>query len=257
VAELHRVDTWLALDDEGLARVRSTARTDGRGTTSFARWDAAFGVSILANAAETRAMLVFTTPLSTRYQPLRLASPADADHARAFMKHAITVADGDFDMTVGGEPEAVLDPALGAELLHEIERRSPLALSRLYLSDARGLPLVVERERLVVGERCFDLTSPVEWRVFTFQEGDAGAASLYQATSIRQGDREVVLVCRAPSELASWGLGRAPDAPPPRDVRVAIDSLFMTPLRAVLAQAPRISKPGTAPPRNRGRTAQT
>src|SRR6202042_3224344 len=100
-------------------------------------------------------------------------------------------------------------------------------------------------DSLIIGEGTFDLASPIEWRVFTFQEGEPGVAALYQATAIRQGTLEMVLVCRAPEELASWSVGRGSDAPPPRESRVAIDRLFMTPLRAVLEGAPRLSRPGT------------
>jgi hypothetical protein len=125
-----------------------------------------------------------------------------------------------------------------------------LAFTTLYLSDARGTPISVERERLVIGERSIDLGAPVDWRVFTFQEGDR-----YQATSIRQGSHEVVLVCRAGADVASWSSGGA-DAPP-RESRVAIDGLFMTPIRAMLEQAPRISRPGPPPERRRGRNVVT
>jgi hypothetical protein len=34
------------------------------------------------------------------------------------------------------------------------------------------------------------------------------------------------------------------DAPPPRDLRVAVDRLFMLPLRRALDRAPRVSRPG-------------
>jgi hypothetical protein len=249
-------EAWITLDDDELARVRSASRSNPRGRTSLARWDAPFGVSVLANAARTRALLAFTTPSATRFLPLFLSTPKDADDARELMARAITVSDVDLDFAAGPAPDAMLHASAARDLVGEITKRDPQALARLYLSDANGVAVVVEREKLVIGERVFDLASPVEWRVFTFHEGDPAVATFYQATSVRQGGNEVVLVCRTTADVASWSLGRAPDAPPARETRVAIDSLFMTPLRAVLAQAPRVSRPGPPPSRSRGRAIE-
>jgi hypothetical protein len=246
---------WLVLDDKEITRVWSPGRSEGNGRTSLARWDAPFGLSILANASRTRVLLAFTTPAATRFLGLRLESPRDADVARDLLERATTVADVDLDLA-GGD-DAQLGATAARSLLCELDRRDPTALSRLYLVDARGAAVVVERDRLVLGDRTFDLAAPVEWRVFTFLDGDPSASALYQATSVRQGANDAVLVCRAPAELGSWSVGKAPDVPPPREVRVAIDRLFMTPLRAMLEQAPRVSRPGPPPSRNRGRTAQT
>ena len=109
----------------------------------------------------------------------------------------------------------------------------------------------------MIGENTFDLASPIEWRVFTFNEGEPGIATLYQATAVRQGASEAILVCRAPEDVAAWSVGRGPDAPPAREARVAIDRLFMTPLRAVLEQAPRLSRSGGPASRHRGRSVIT
>jgi len=62
-------------------------------------------------------------------------------------------------------------------------------------------------------------------------------AAVYQATWVRQGDAELVLV--AP---ASGDLGGA-DEPPSRDLRLAVDRVFMGPLRRALERAPRASRP--------------
>jgi hypothetical protein len=248
---------WLVIDDEQIARVRSTARNDARGRTALGRWQEPFGVSVLANMARSRALLAFTTPSATRFLGVELATAKDADLARHLLERAVTVPDADLELAVGPAPDVLLGASGARTLLEELEQRAPESLRRLYLSDARGSAIAATPDSLVIGEGTFDLASPIEWRVFTFQEGEPGVAALYQATSIRQGTLEVVLVCRAPEELASWSVGRGSDAPPPRESRVAIDRLFMTPLRAVLEEAPRLSRPGTPPSRDRGRTAQT
>jgi len=248
---------WLLIDDEQIARVRPMPRNDPRARTLLARWKEPFGVSVLANTARSRALLAFTTPSATRFLGLELATPKDADLTRHLLDRAVTIPDADLEHAVGPTPEVLLGASSARTLLEELERRGPDALRRLYLSDARGGGIAATPESLIIGDGTFDLSSPVEWRVFTFQEGNPGVGRLYQATSIRQGTLELVLVCPAAEELAAWGAGRAPDAPPPRESRVAIDRLFMTPLRAVLEQAPRLSRPGPPPSRDRGRTVQT
>jgi hypothetical protein len=251
------VEGWLVIDDEQIARVRSVAREGSRGKTSLARWDEPFGLSVLANMARSRALLAFTTPSATRFLGLTLETPRDADLARDLLERAVTIPDADLELATGPNPEVLLGADAARSLLHELERRSPQSLRRLYLSDARGTAIKVEQDTLAIGDDTFDLAAPVEWRVFTFHEGEPGVATLYQATSLRQGTCEAVFVCRAPEDVGSWSVGRAPDAAPAREARVAIDRLFMTPLRAVLEQAPRLSRPGAPPSRDRGRSVLT
>jgi hypothetical protein len=206
--------------------------------------------------ARSRALLVFTTPSATRFLSLRIDTAKDADAARELMAHAITVPDADLELAAGPASDVRLSAASARVLCDELTRRDAEATERIYLSDARGTAIVLENESLELDGQTFDLSVPIDWRVFTFNEGEPGVLTLYQATSIRQGGKELVLVCRAPAELASWGLGRAVDAPPARETRVAIDRLFMTPLRAALERAPRVSRSGLAA-RPRGKSVQT
>jgi hypothetical protein len=246
---------WVTVDDEEVARLRASSLPGARGKTTLARWDAPFGMSVLATAARDRALCVFTTEAATRFVALSVESPRDADVARDLLEHAVTVPDTDLaPLTADG---MVLEAPSARALFEEVRRRQPQALSRFYLSDASGAAIAATPGRLSFGDKAFDLTMPVEWRVFTFHEGEPGAASLYQATSIRQAGNEVTIVCRAPADLTTWSLGRVSDAPPDRASRVAIDSLFMTPLRAVLEQAPRVPRQGTPPSRSRGRAIET
>ena len=242
----HVVKAWLVVDDDEISRVQSSTRAEGRGRTSLARWDAPFGLSILANAARSRVLFAFTTPAAIRFLRLRVDTARDADVARDLLDRAITVGDVELELATAGAREAQLGAAAARTFVEELDRRDPHARSRLYLSDARGTAIAVEPDRLTIGERTFDLASPVEWRIFTFQETevvDRLAAALYQATAIRQGATEVVLVCRAGAEAAAWSTRRS-DVPPAKEARVAIDGLFMTPLRAVLEHVPRVSRPG-------------
>ncbi len=239
---------WLLVDD------REVARVDGRGRTPLLDWSAPYGVSVLADASRTWVVLAFTTPRATRFLRVRVESARDADHARDVLELAVTVSEEDLDAAVPeGSAELAAQPT--RDLFDEIARRDPHATERMYLADARGMAVVVDRDYLAVGERTFDLATPLEWRVFAFVDGDEASAATYQATAIRQGTSEAVLVCRASPELTAWTAGKASDAPP-ADARVAIDRLFMTPLRSVLARAPRAPRPG-APSRDRGRTIET
>jgi hypothetical protein len=113
-----------------------------------------------------------------------------------------------------------------------------------------------------------DLTRPLEWRPILFQESFGHAVFLYQGTWVRQGTVEVVLVALLtpsflevsgrsadiprpsqppPSELDRLAardqrlLQAAPADPPPAEQRVALDGLFVVPLRAALDRAPRAS----------------
>ena len=124
----------------------------------------------------------------------------------------------------------------------------------MFLSDAEGEPVVLDRAELRVGSRRIDLSAPLEWRALVYQELGSQAASLCQATWVRQGDGEVFLVAPMPADTA-W-LAGAPDSrlmqaprgePPPRELRRAIDHVFMLPLRRALDRAPRISRMPSPP----------
>jgi len=100
-----------------------------------------------------------------------------------------------------------------------------------------------------------------------FHESTGQAAALYQATWIRQGTVEVVLVAPMPASIvprdaqkdAHGKLARAltrdlrllqapAESPPVRDVRVAIDRPFMMAVRRVLDDAPLALRVSQAPP---------
>jgi hypothetical protein len=148
-----------------------------------------------------------------------------------------------------------------------VQQHQKDALGRAFLSDGTGAPIALDRATLTVGEKTFDLTSALDWRPLMFHESTGQAAALYQATWIRQGGSEVVLVAPMPASIvprdaqlqATGKLGRAltrdlrllqapAETPPPREVRVAIDRPFMMAVRRVLDDAPLAARAAAAPP---------
>jgi hypothetical protein len=139
-------------------------------------------------------------------------------------------------------------------LLATIAARAPGALDRVFLFDASGEAVVLDRAELRVGARRIDLASPLEWRAFVYQERGAQFVSLCHAPWVRQGEGEVILVAPMPADNA-W-LHGAPDArlmqagagePPPRELRRAIDHVFMLAFRRALDRAPRVSRVPSSP----------
>ena len=245
--------TYLEADDAGLTRITEDA------TKSIVKWDAPFGVALLASYGRPTALLAFTTPTQTRYVPARIDDRSEADD-ELLARIAVLA---DLDLVDGVAHDAALTSAATAALLRHVEGRDKDALGRVFLSDGKGMPIALDRATLAIGERTFDLTSQLEWRPLMFHESTGQAAALYQATWIRQAGSEVVLVAPMPASIvpretnahreASGRLGRAltrdlrllqapAESPPARDVRVAIDRPFMMAVRRVLDDAPLASR---------------
>jgi hypothetical protein len=248
---------WLVVDGEGVRRVDDTK------AAMLADFSEPFGVTVLADSERRKFLFAFTSPREARYLPAR-RQDADGDEALvgAVVDRAVTAVESDL---AGGD-----DPALSAEnagrLLAEVSRRSPAALDRLYLSDAMGEQVMLDRAELRVGARRIDLSAPLEWRASLFHERGLNTTSVSQATWVRQADVEVVLVAPIAAE-GGWSRGAdAPPSartstlsdearaavvrdfrlmqasmaePPPRELRRAIDRVFMLPLRRALDRAPR------------------
>lgn len=246
-----RARAFLTLDAERISR--ASGESEG---ACIARWDEPFGVTVLANAPRSRALFAFTSRARTRFVAVRVETPADADAARDVFEDAVSVTDADLDVALGTSGGSCLSGTAAAILLAEIRKRSPAALGRIYVFDSSGGSVALEGQELRVRDKVIDLADALEWRSFTFHETGTAATTLYQATWARQGATELVLVCPIPAELSSWGLGRSPDPPPAREQRVAVDRLFMIPLRSALERAPRLSRAG-APPRQEPHTIRT
>ena len=232
---------WLVVDHQGVKRP---------GEPPLVGWSAPFGVTVLASVDRSRLVLALTSADATRFLAVRVLDAGDAAEAPSLFDRAVSASDGD----LRGDEGAALCAADAERLLSALARQSPGALDRLYLSDASGEAVVLDRGELRIGARRIDLSAPLEWRAFVFQELGAHAASVCQATWVRQGDGEVVLV--APLGEGAASIQGAPDArlmqavtgdPPPRELRRAIDRLFMLPLRRALDRAPRVSRAPSSP----------
>jgi hypothetical protein len=186
--------------------------------------------------------------------------PPGARALGAMLERTFTVAADDTVLSAlgpDGEP-LWLSPSDFCALVFALEELDPACVERLVLSDARGAPLTLDGRELAIAERRFDLTAPLEWRAFVFQEAFGAAIAVYQGTWIRQGPSEVTLVALLPSIvpfepgeeseidrslLRDLRLMQAsPEEPPPREQRVAFERLFVLPVRAALDRAPRASQ---------------
>ncbi len=254
--------TYLEADDDGITR---TTKLEPGTKKSILSWDAPFGVALLASYGRPTALLAFTTPTQTRYVPARIDDRSEADD-ELLARIAVLA---DLDLVDGVAHDAALTSAATASLVRHVEGRDKHALGRVFLSDGKGMPIALDRATLAIGERTFDLTSQLEWRPLMFHESTGQAAALYQATWIKQGGSEVVLVAPMPASIvprdgsahrdASGRLGRAltrdlrllqapAENPPSRDVRVAIDRPFMMAVRRVLDDAPLAARVLPDPP---------
>lgn len=249
--------SYLQSDADGLTRVTT------EGSKALVRWDAPFGVTLFASYGRPTALLAFTSPTQTRYVPTRIdeRSPADDE---TLARIAVLA---DLDLVDGIHHDAALAPATAAHLVRHLEHREKDALGRVFLSDSRRAPISLDRATLAVGERAFDLSSPLEWRALMFHESTGQGAALYQGTWVRQGTSEMVLVAPMPASIIPREQGshrdtrgklgqvltrdlkllQAPPEPPPaREMRVAIDRPFMMAVRRALADAPLASRSPTS-----------
>ncbi|MFO0659762.1 MAG: hypothetical protein U0165_08020 [Polyangiaceae bacterium] len=195
----------------------------------------------------------------------------DHDLRHRVLAHASLVAsdEGALDPAApDGLPFAVSGETL-ARLYQRLVDIEPLASERLFTSDARGNQVIVDGRVLSVGKQAFDLASPLEWRSMMFREMFFGGLSVFQGTHVKQGENEVVFVSMLPALSVPSSVGDSPadpdferfvsrdlrllgatlEEPPATALRVAVDRVFMLPLRAALDRAPvRASiAPGEAP----------
>lgn len=221
--------------------------------------DQPFGLTLIKSLDRDRIVAVWSFPEGLFYVGTSLDKAARKSLG-PIVDRAFTVLGDDAAFEAIGPDGQPLElaPADFATLILATEELDPLCLRRLVLSDARGAPFRLDEHELVVGGRKFDLEAPLEWRSFVFQEALGQCVTVYQGTSIRQGGRETVLVSLLPSfvpfEVRDSGqFDRAMlrdlrlvqaihEDPPPRDARVAIDRLFVLPVRSALDTAPRASR---------------
>jgi hypothetical protein len=229
-----------------------------------------FGVTLLSNAKRDRLVAVLTSETGS----MLFATNIDGDGARpgiASLLSRSTVVGGHDHALDAVAPDGApteLAPDAFVRLLSELSRRDAACFDRIILSDQHGAPLLLEGSDLYANDHHFDLSRPLEWRSILFQESFGSAVTLYQGTWVRQNGAEVVLVSLLgpsffePQASASPADARTSDRdpeldvhamrdqrlsqatatdPPPTDQRVAIDGIFVLPVRAALDQAPRQS----------------
>ncbi len=247
-----RSGSGLVVDASGLSMVRDR---DARQLVSFS---SAFGVTLLTSARRDRVVVAFTSPHRTVCVGAESGSVSRA-HA-PLLHHAVSLPTEDLLLACilpDGESLELEARALW-KLIDVIRRAHPGALQRCYLTDARGEQIVVEGSTVRAGPRTFDLSEPFEWRVSRFREHAGPVDTCFEATWLRQAHDEIAFVSLVRGDertslhdalaepvarddpslvrdarLASGRLGPAP----PSHARVAIDRLFMLPLRRVLDQA--------------------
>jgi hypothetical protein len=243
---------------------KGVERRGRRGQAQLATFAEPFGVAVFADPRRTRAILAFTTPTSARYLTARLGEPDSWEVDRLILKQAAAVAESD---ALGAQLDDATLSALDAQTLVEtIKLRVPEAVGRIYVSGTSGEPVVLDRASLRVGDQAFDLSMPLEWKAFMFHETVGSMAMLYHATWVRQEENEVVLVSPMPPEVSSLFsegpeevravverssemqravakdlrvMQASADTPPPVETRVAVERMFMFPLRRALDTAPR------------------
>jgi hypothetical protein len=245
-----RSDRALVIDGNGL----SIARAGGR-IEPLMPLSPAFGLSALASAGRNLVVLAVTS--SERVVCVGARTGGSASRFASLLARAVTVPTDDLvqaTMQPDGE-QLLVGPGSLLRLARTLLRIDPHALDRCYLSDANGAAVVLEAGILRVGRATIDLEQPLEWRATTFQEDAGEAQASFQATWVRQGSLQVAFVSllsadarssmddvmRSPRARLDSGLVRdarllevrfAP--PPPRETRVAVDRLFMLPLRRAL-----------------------
>jgi len=230
---------WILVDERGIARERDGA------VTRLAEWGSQLGVVALMSDKRDGGVLAVTSLAATRYVPVRTAGLDDAEPARELFARSSAITDAELHLA-RSDDEGALSAQDASLLLGALRARDPQAEGRIVLSDSRGAHVVLEGDLLRAGDRVIDLTSPLEWRAFLFVEagGAPTVASVVQATWVRQAGVEVVLVAdaaREPSHPRGTRVSH-PDAPPPLELRIAIEHLFMAPLRSALDRAPRVSR---------------
>jgi hypothetical protein len=228
---------WIVVDPNGIARHRST------GDARLVFWAERFGLVVLSNESKTRGLLAITTPEQTRYVPVRVADEIDAASAHELFARGPSLSDTDVALAPLDGDEA-LSAADALALVATVRAHDRTAIDRILLSDPRGAAVVLEGTELRAGARVIDLTAPLEWRAFLFLESAGPLGAVVQATWVRQAGTEVVLVApQADTREPAPRGGRVPsipDAPPPIELRMAIERLFMAPFRHALDRAPRV-----------------
>ena len=245
-AKAAREAGFVLMDDRGIVRKQAAK------SALLATWSAPFGVSLFASKSGDRALIAFTSDGATRYLGVNVPAGDEPAASTLFGRSAVHADD---DALFAQSTESSLRAASAADLLTAIERREPAALERAFFSSARGESITLEPAALRVAGRDFDLRAPLEWRPFLFHEVAGQVTTIYQAIWLRQESHErtaeIALVAPLPATSDVRLSPSLADAPPSREMRVAIERLFMPLVRRALERsAARVSRTSHAPIRS-------
>ena len=236
---------FIAVDGAGIVRERGGTKAP------LAAWGTPFGVTLLTNGSRMCGLLAFTT--GEQRASCRCARPARTTRARPASSSARASTVTDLDIAHAPSASATAD-ALSAgdalRVLSAVRARDPQAIAACSSPTRKGRRSCLEGDELRAGDRAMNLASPLEWRAFTFVESMGPVASVLQATWVRQQTVEMVLV----AAVAEGGVTRehaATAAPPPHELRIAVERVFMAPFKDALARAPRASRTPLSPQRSR------
>jgi hypothetical protein len=220
-----------------------------------------FGVILLTNRSRERLVALVTTPAGTMPVATNVA-PGQRHELEELFARAAPLSSEDNALFAAGPDgrSIVVEPRAFRDLLGRLLGRDPTCVGRMVLSDQAGRPLLVDDDALVVRGHRLDLHRPLEWRPIHFQEIFGNAVTYYQGTWVRQDAVEVVFVSLLPpaffdSDVRDSSLDSdlevreqtrllngALTEPPPLFQRVALEGLFVLPMRTALDKAPRAKR---------------
>jgi hypothetical protein len=205
-----RTSGRLELSEKSLRRIDPWGESEI--LVEFAR---PFGVTLLASTTTDLAWVGFTT--KDRTALLRTSKSSLEGEAFVLVKE-------DLDARA-----AELSPEATHLLLDALRVREKTAFQKMYLTGSLGESIVLDGPMFSVAQTRFDLVQPFECRNFAFVERIGRVDGLYEATWLKQGGSEVVLVSSMGADVDT------PVAtPPPRNLRHAVDRAFYPPLLSVL-----------------------
>lgn len=227
-----------------------------------------FGVTMLANRSRTRAALAMTSPQLSFYVGAKIQGDEILRYREA-LATAFTVASDERALDPAGPdglPLQLSGEAL-VRLYEELQRVDSGCTRRFFLTDVRGDAVTLDERVLSAGSSSFDLEAKLDWKGLIFQEESFAGVMIYQGTQVRQGAHNLVFVSLMPAlsspedpgdfaprdTILEYGTQRdllllrnVSGKPPAQERRVAIDRVFMLPLRAALLDAPRSRNVGAS-----------
>jgi hypothetical protein len=214
-----------------------------------------FGFALLTTADRSHLVVAMTTTKGM-FCVGSDVGPIEQRRFDLLMPHAVTVSRDELTMATRSPlgDSLLVDSTSLLRIIDVLIQADATSLGRYMLTDSQGREVLLDRDRLTTPRGTIRLDQPFEWRALRFREGGGVMDAEFQGTWIRQGMQEIVLVSLLTGDVrnsihdikeSSMGLDamlrqdiRLADAPrcppPPFDQRIAVDRLFMLPLRRAL-----------------------